>query len=71
MTHHAAVPMLYLHERYFGRPSCARCGELAIAPESSAHHRDDNIRHRWICDRCDYEFETVIRFNAEPLLTAA
>ena len=28
------MPMSYVHERYFGRPSCAKCGELMMAPSS-------------------------------------
>ena len=28
-----AVPMNYLHERYFGRPSCPNCGEPMMASE--------------------------------------
>jgi Mn2+/Fe2+ NRAMP family transporter len=23
-----------------------------------------DIRHSWVCDGCDYQFETLIRFNA-------
>ncbi len=63
MALHVAVPMRYLHERYFGRPSCAKCGELMMAPESSEHLNGNNIRHIWLCDGCDYRFETLIRFS--------
>ena len=67
MTLHLAVPMSYVHERYFGRPSCPKCGELLIAPEHpefSECTSGDEIRHFWMCDGCDYEFETLIRFSA-------
>jgi hypothetical protein len=64
MTLHVAVPMSYVHERYFGRPSCAKCGELMMAPESSEYLSGHDIRHIWVCDGCDYRFETLIRFNA-------
>jgi primosomal protein N' len=64
MTLHAAVPMRYVHERYFGRPSCPKCGDLMIAPESSEYLSGHNIRHIWLCDECDYQCETLIRFNA-------
>ena len=37
MTLNIAVPMSYVHERYTGRPSCAKCGELMMAPESSEY----------------------------------
>ena len=64
MSLNVAVPMSYVHERYFGRPSCAKCGELVMAPESSKHVSGYCIRHMWACDGCDYRFETLIRFNA-------
>ena len=34
MTLQATLPMSYVHERYFGRPSCPQCGQLMMAPES-------------------------------------
>ena len=33
MTLQIAGHTHFLHERYFGRPSCPKCGELMIAPE--------------------------------------
>ena len=57
------MPMSYVHERYFGRPSCAKCGELMMAPESSGYLWCE-VRHICVCDGCDYPFETLIRFNA-------
>ena len=64
MTLNIAVPMSYVHERYFGRPSCAKCGELMMAPEFSEYLNHDEIRHIWVCDGCDYRIKTLIRFNA-------
>jgi hypothetical protein len=64
MTLNVAIPMSYLHERYFGTPSCAKCGELMVAPESSKYLSGSDIRHIWLCSQCDYQFETSIRFNA-------
>ena len=29
------VPTNYIHEKYLGRPSCPKCGELLMAPEYS------------------------------------
>jgi len=31
MTLQVFVPMRYIHERYFGRPACPKCGELMMA----------------------------------------
>jgi transposase-like protein len=64
MTLNVAMPMSYVHERYFGRPSCPKCGELMMAPESSKYLSGYDIRHSWVCDGCNYQFETLIRFNA-------
>ena len=64
MTLHASVPLDYLHDRYFGRPSCPKCGELLMAPEFSECLEDNNVRHFWSCDGCEYPFETLISFNA-------
>jgi len=64
MTPHVAIPMSYVHERYFGRPSCPKCGELMLAPEYSEYRHGDDIRHLWACDGCEYQFETLIKFAA-------
>ena len=66
MTFHVAVPMSYVHERYFGRPSCPQCGDLVMAPESSEFLRGYDIRHNWVCDECEYLFETLVSFNSAP-----
>jgi RNase P subunit RPR2 len=70
MTLQVAVPMSYVHERYFGRPSCAKCGELIMAPDSSEYRSGSDIRHIWACDGCNYRFETSIRFNAAAFTAA-
>ena len=63
MTLRVTVPTSFIHERYFGRPSCPKCGELLIAPEYSECLDRNDVRHVWMCDKCDYGFETLIRFN--------
>jgi hypothetical protein len=60
MTPHINVPMSYAHERYLGRPSCPKCGDLMMAPESSEYVKPEDVRHVWLCDGCDYPFETLI-----------
>lgn len=64
MVLQVAVRMSYLHERYFGRPSCPKCGQLMMAPESSQCLGGRDIRNTWACDGCDHQFESLIRFNA-------
>jgi hypothetical protein len=60
------VPMRYLHEGYFGRPSCPRCGQFVMAPEHQEFSKclsGDEIRNFWMCDACDHRFETLIKFE--------
>jgi hypothetical protein len=62
----AAGPAPYLHERYFGRPCCPKCGELMMAPEYPEFTEcvsGDEIRHFWACDSCDNRFATLVKFK--------
>ena len=66
MTLQAAAPMRCFHERYFGRPSCPKCGELMIAPEYpefSQCRGGNEIRNFWVCDGCDHRFATLIKLE--------
>jgi len=61
-----AVPMRFFHERYFGRPSCPKCGELLMAaenPEFTECRSGDEIRNFWRCESCDHRFDTVVKFK--------
>jgi hypothetical protein len=74
MTLQVAVPMSYLHERYFGRPSCPNCGETMMAsehPEFSECLSGDEIRHFWACDRCDNQFDTLGQVQCSRCMTAS
>jgi hypothetical protein len=66
MTPHIAVPRSYIYEWYIGRCSCPKCCELLTAPAYSEFLKGNNIRHTWMCNKCDYEFETLIWFNIPP-----
>lgn len=60
------APMRFLHERYFGRPSCPKCGEPAILPEHpefSECRGGNEIRNFWVCDNCDNRFATLIKLE--------
>ena len=50
------APVRYIHERYFGRHACPKCGELMMASESSQYLGRCKVRHNWVCDGCDYQF---------------
>ena len=41
------MPMSYVHERYFGRPSCAKCGELMMAPYPRLKHLYQVVECSW------------------------
>jgi uncharacterized protein with PIN domain len=59
--------MRYLHERYFGRPSCPKCGEPMTVPEYPEFSEcisGVEIRHFWRCDACDNCFDTLVKFKA-------
>lgn len=58
-----SVPRSLIYEWYFARCSCPKCGELLNAPAYSEFLKRDNVRHTWICNKCDYEFETLIWLN--------
>jgi hypothetical protein len=34
-----------------------------MASQSSEYLGGRNVRHKWVCDGCNYRFETLIRFN--------
>jgi hypothetical protein len=66
MTLDVAVSARCFHERYFGRPTCPKCGELMMAPEYpefSESRGGVEIRHFWACDRCDNRFDTTVKFD--------
>jgi hypothetical protein len=67
MTLQVAAPMRFFHERYFGRPSCPKCGELMMAPEYPEFtecRSGAEVRNFWLCDGCDHRFDTLIKFEA-------
>jgi hypothetical protein len=43
---------------------CAQCGELLFAPEWSEHVSERRVRHLWVCEACNYKFETLVCFPA-------
>jgi Zn-finger protein len=47
--------------------TCAQCGDLLIAPDSSEWMSERNVRHLWSCRNCDCRFETSasVPANAE------
>ena len=52
--------------------TCTECNELVIAPKSSAHVSNHEVRHFWSCDNCGHEIEMVVnpRINAAALISS-
>jgi rubredoxin len=66
MAPHITVPKSPIYEWLVGRCSCPKCGEFLSAPAYSEFLKGYNIRHTWMCKKCDYEFETLARVNIPP-----
>ena len=52
--------------------TCTDCSELVIAPKSSAHVSNHEVRHFWSCDNCGHEIEMVVnlRINAGAFISS-
>ena len=52
--------------------TCTECSELVIAPKSSAHVSNHEVRHFWSCDNCGHEIEMVVnlRINAGAFISS-
>jgi ribosomal protein L37AE/L43A len=61
-----SVPKSKIYELYIGRYSCPKCGESLSAPAYSELLKRNSVRHTWMCNKCDYEFETLIWLNIPP-----
>jgi hypothetical protein len=43
--------------------TCTECNELVIAPMSSAHVSNREVRHFWSCDNCGHEIEMAVNLR--------
>jgi transcription elongation factor Elf1 len=66
MTLRITAPRSHVYEWYFRRCACPKCGELLNVPAYSEFLKRYNVRHTWICNICDYEFETLVWLNIPP-----
>jgi len=66
MTPRITAPRSRIYEWYVGKCSCPKCGELLSAPAFSEFLKHNNVRHTWMCDKCEYGFETLIWLNIPP-----
>jgi transcription elongation factor Elf1 len=42
---------------------CTECNELVIAPKSSAHVSNHEVRHFWSCENCGHEIELAVNLH--------
>ena len=45
--------------------TCTECNELVIAPRSSAHVSNHEVRHFWSCDNCGHEIELAVNLRMD------
>jgi len=45
--------------------TCTECKELVIAPKSSAHVSNHEVRHFWSCDNCGHEIEMSVNLRID------
>jgi transcription elongation factor Elf1 len=45
--------------------TCTECNELVIAPKSSAHVSNHEVRHFWSCDNCGHEIKMSVNLRID------
>jgi transcription elongation factor Elf1 len=45
--------------------TCTECNELVIAPKSSAHVSNHEVRRFWSCDNCGHEIEMSVNLRID------
>lgn len=68
MNLHRVATLDFEFPRYFGTPSCPRCGTPALVAEASEFVCNRRIRSSWSCESCGQEFQTAVEFAANPAL---
>lgn len=64
MPRQSVTPLAFEFPRYFGGPSCPRCGESLSTAESSEFLSEGRVRHFWACDGCGQQFHTAVALAA-------
>jgi hypothetical protein len=47
--------------------TCTQCNELVIAPRSSAHVSNHEVRHFWSCENCGHEIEVRVNLRMDAV----
>ena len=71
MSINSQAPLAFEFRRYLSNPSCPRCGEFAVCPETSEFLRSGHIRHSWACGACGGEFQTTVTLAEAPHVSSA
>ena len=66
MTLYTAPPPMATRVKYFALPCCPQCGDTVLAPESSEHLSEQNVRHIWSCEACGHGFTTCVDVFRAP-----
>jgi uncharacterized protein with PIN domain len=66
MAIRVTLPRTHIYESHSGGAFCPECGELLSDPAHSEFLKHNNVRHTWVCHKCDYQFETLIWLNTPP-----
>jgi len=66
MAPRISAPRSRIYEIYFAQCPWPKCGEVLSAPAYSEFLQYKNVRHTWMCDKCNDEFETLIWLNLPP-----
>jgi primosomal protein N' len=66
MSLNSQAPLAFEFRRYLSNPSCPRCGDFLLCPETSEFLRIGQIRHSWACGSCGHEFQTTVTLAEVP-----
>ena len=47
--------------------TCTECNELVIAPRSSAHVSNHEVRHFWSCENCGHEIDVRVNLRIDAV----
>jgi hypothetical protein len=52
------------HREPLGRPSCPKCGQLCLFPESM-QYASGRVCNGWQCDGCTLRFQTSVAMTSD------
>jgi len=70
MSLNSQAPLAFEFRRYLSNPSCPRCGDFVVCPETSEFLRSGYIRHSWACAACGEKFQTTVTLTEASELSS-